>query len=499
MTESASDAIISADTAGTIIYWNRGAEKIFGYGEREAVGQPVALLVAERLKKSHERGIARYQATGEAHIIGRPIEQVGVRKDGTEFPVELSINQWKLGGNNFFSAIVRDVSERKQAQEQIRHLLAEAERRLGQMEALHAIDIATANSLDVRFTLKVLIDQVTTHLGIDAADILLHNPHSQKLEFAVGHGFQTKALQYTRLRMGEGYAGRAALERRLVSVPDLKNADGLLPSALVRDEGFVSYFAAPMVAKGDVKGVLEIFHRAPLNADEEWLSFVETLAAQAAIAIDNATLFDNLQRSNTQLALAYDTTLEGWSRALDLRDRETEGHTQRVTEMSVRLARTMGIDEEGLVRIWRGALLHDMGKMAIPDAILLKPGPLDEQEWQSMRKHPVYAHEMLWPIEFLRSALDIPYGHHEKWDGTGYPRGLKGEQIPLHARIFALADIWDALCSDRPYRKAWPKERVIQHIQSLSGSHLDPQVVAQFMQSEFWRDDSVRLAVGSLT
>ena len=171
------------------------------------------------------------------------------------------------------------------------------------------------------------------------------------------------------------------------------------------------------------------------------------------MAIDNLSLFDHLQRSNAALALAYDATLEGWSRALDLRDKETEGHTQRVTEITERLASMLNIDDATIIHLRRGALLHDIGKMGIPDSILLKPETLTEEEWAIMRKHPQYAYEMLSMIDYLRPALDIPYCHHERWDGKGYPRGLKGEEIPLAARIFSVVDVWDALTSNRPYRK----------------------------------------------
>jgi PAS domain S-box-containing protein len=191
-----------------------------------------------------------------------------------------------------------------------------------------------------------------------------------------------------------------------------------------------------------------------------------------------------LQRAHQELAQAYDTTLEGWSRALDLRDKETEGHSQRVTEMTLRLARAIGLSEPELVQVQRGALLHDIGKMGIPDSILLKPGSLSDEEWEVMRKHPSYAHSLLAPIVYLKEALAIPYCHHEKWDGTGYPRGLKGEQIPLAARLFAVADVWDALRSDRPYRAGWPKERVREHIRGLAGSHFDPTVVQVFLELE---------------
>jgi HD-GYP domain-containing protein (c-di-GMP phosphodiesterase class II) len=231
-----------------------------------------------------------------------------------------------------------------------------------------------------------------------------------------------------------------------------------------------------------VKGVLEVYHRLPLDPDAEWVNFFETLAGQAAIAIDNAELFASLQRANLELTLAYDRTLEGWVRALDLRDRETQGHTQRVTSLTMRLGRSMGIGDAEMIHIRRGALLHDIGKIGIPDGILHKPGPLSDDEWALMRKHPIYARDLLAPIDYLHQAIEIPFSHHERWNGTGYPQSLYGEQIPLAARIFAVVDVWDALRSDRPYRRAWEHDRVLEYIQSLSGTHFDPEVVNMFLK-----------------
>jgi putative two-component system response regulator len=191
----------------------------------------------------------------------------------------------------------------------------------------------------------------------------------------------------------------------------------------------------------------------------------------------------NLQQAHAQLLAAYDATIEGWSHAMDLRDHETEGHSQRVTELTLKLAKSYGMDEEAINQLRRGALLHDMGKIGVPDAILHKPDKLTDEEWVVMRKHPQFAYDMLHPIEYLRPCIDIPYCHHEKWDGTGYPRGLKGAQIPLVARIFTVVDVWDALTSDRPYRPAWTKEKVREHILTSSGTYFDPQVVDAFMQS----------------
>ncbi len=363
-------------------------------------------------------------------------------------------------------------------------LLFEAsERRMIRLGALRAIDMAITASLDLRVTLNVILDHVTRQLGVDAADILLLDHHTQTLGYETGRGFRTSALRYTRLPLGEGYAGHAALERKIVNIPNLAEAQNSLKRApLLKQEGFVAYWGVPLLAKGHVKGVLELLHRAPLLPNREWLDFLEALAGQAAIAIDNASLFGDLQRSNVELIQAYDTTLEGWSRALDLRDKETEGHSERVTHLTMRLADVLGIGKAELPHVRRGALLHDIGKMGIPDAILLKPGPLTDEEWVIMRQHPVYAFELLSPISYLRPALDIPYCHHEKWDGTGYPRGLKGEQIPLAARIFGLVDVWDALRSDRPYRPAWSEERALDHIREQSGRHFDPKVVTAFLE-----------------
>jgi response regulator RpfG family c-di-GMP phosphodiesterase len=195
---------------------------------------------------------------------------------------------------------------------------------------------------------------------------------------------------------------------------------------------------------------------------------------------NNALVYD-LQKSNYEIQSAYETTLEGWSRALEIRDRETQGHTKRVTDLTLRIAKRMGFDEDQLTHIHRGVLLHDIGKLGIPDEILHKAGPLTEKEWGIMRLHPQIAYNLIHPIEYLRPALNIPRHHHEKWDGSGYPDGLKGEAIPLEARIFALVDVYDALSFDRPYRKAWEKEKVIEYIKSESGKHFDPAVVELFL------------------
>jgi PAS domain S-box-containing protein len=358
----------------------------------------------------------------------------------------------------------------------------QTEQRLRQLQALRIIDDALAASLDLRLTLNVLLTQTTSQLGVDAAAILLYQPTTRKLEYAAGQGFRSRAIEQTSIRLGEDVLGRAILQNQPVQVTSLAQVGAeFTRRQLLSDERFVAYYVIPITAKGNLKGVLEVFHRNPLHVDAEWENFISTLANQTALAVDNLSLFDDLQRLNTELVLAYDNTLEGWSRALDLRDKETEGHTQRVTEMTIRLAQDQGFNANDLLHVRRGALLHDIGKMGIPDSILLKAGPLTEEEWVVMRKHPEYAYNLLKPITFLNAALEIPYSHHEKWDGSGYPRGLKGTEIPLAARLFAVVDVWDALSSDRPYRTAWEPERVRRYLLEESGKHFDPQAVEAFI------------------
>lgn len=360
---------------------------------------------------------------------------------------------------------------------------SQLQERVEQLSALHVIDATIGSTTDLRVSLQVMLDALVRLLRVDAAGVLVYSPVSLTLEYAGGVGFHNTEVGHAAVRLGESLAGRAALMRQPVEVLDLSTVELLKPfREMVNFERFVSYLCIPLITKGEIKGVLEIFHRSPLRVDKDWTSLVNLMAGQAAIAIENAMLFDNLQRANTDLEMAYDATIDGWSQALELRDHDTQGHTHRLLEMTLSLARKVGIPEIELPYVRRGVLLHDIGKMGVPDGILLKPGPLDEEEWKIMRQHPESAYKLLAPIAYLRSSLDIPYCHHEKWDGSGYPRGLAGEQIPLAARVFSVVDVYDALSYDRPYRSAWPKEKVIEYIKEQSGKHFDPQVVEAFLQ-----------------
>jgi HD-GYP domain-containing protein (c-di-GMP phosphodiesterase class II) len=352
---------------------------------------------------------------------------------------------------------------------------------LKRLTVLREMDSVIASSFNLGVIFNLLLSHIIEQLKIDAANILLFNSNTYQLEYLTGRGFHSNKITNTKFRLGEGLAGKAAMQRKFIAISDLSTHEDDI-SSILKEEKFKSYYAYPLITKGELKGVLEVFSRSALHVSQEWINFFEILAGQAAIAIDNVSLFENLERSNFELTLAYDKTIEGWSKALDLRDRETEGHTRRVTDLTLKLAQHFGLTRTEIINLRRGSLLHDIGKIGIPDHILLKPGKLTEDEWVVMRQHPQYAYDMLASVEYLRPALEIPYCHHEKWDGTGYPRGLKGEEIPISARIFSVADVWDALTSHRPYRLAWSKEQALDYIKSQSGTHFDPKIVEAFLK-----------------
>jgi len=447
-----------------------------GYTSTEVLGHTARELNLWTDPLQREKMLLEVDEKGSVREFEFKIRQ----KSGQTRDMQMSADFIDLAGELCLLTIAQDITGRKQAEQK-------THKHLKRITALRDIDRTISSSLDLQLTLNRLLGQVIEQLEVDAAAVLLFNPHTYALEYYAVRGVSENDIRNVQIQLGEDFAGKVALERRAMHL-DLQNADTRSRrSNPLLLQGFVDYFGLPLIAKGQMRGVLEVFQRSSNQRDIEWLDYLDTLAGQAAIAIDNVQLFNGLQQTNLELTLAYDATIEGWSHALDLRDEETEGHTQRVTEMTLELARAFGFNQKDLTNLRWGALLHDIGKMGVPDAILLKPDKLTVEEWVVMKQHPVFAYEMLSRIHYLRNALDIPHYHHEKWDGTGYPRGLKGEQIPLAARIFAVADIWDALRSDRPYRPAWTAARALKYIREISGTHLDPRVVEVFLESKVFQ------------
>ena len=457
------------DLAGELVYVNPYFEKVSGYSRNELEGSN------SRLLKSGYQDDALYKNmwatitaghTWQGRLVNRSKLGEIYYEDAVIFPVKTDD-----GEIINYATVKREISAEVRAQQKI-------QRQLSHLEALHLIDATILSSMDLSLTLDVVLGEAVKELDLDAIDLLAYDAGQQSFSCLSRQGFNTHALEFTNLSLGEGLAGQAALTRELVHVDDLAMLKEKAPQLV--EEGFISYYGVPLVARGELKGVIEIFFRREFEANNEWMGFLNAIAGQAAIAIENAQLFADLRQKNTDLTFAYEATLEGWVRGLEIHDMETEGHSRRVVQMVVQLARSMGVEGEMLEHIRRGALLHDIGKLGVEKSILNKPGPLTPEEREAMQKHTVYGYEMLADIPYLQPALDIPYSHHERWDGTGYPRGLKGAEIPLSARIFAIVDVYDALIYNRPYRKAWGQEEVLDHLQDASGKHFDPDVVSAF-------------------
>jgi PAS domain S-box-containing protein len=477
---TAADGILTFDGQGVVDAFNPAAERIFGFPESEIVGRNLASLFAPSAVELAQNLILACGSEGRSDT---PIsaagpqfhEIMGQRKDGRSVSLEMAVSTLRIGDRGLYTAIVHDLTQRKENERLIRQ-------QLERISALRAIDVAITGSFDIRVTLSIVLDQVVNLLAVDAAAVLLYDEASCEFTCSASRGFRTQVVRRSRVRLGEGLAGKAAAMRRIIESANLAADRSFTRRELVQTEEVVAYCALPLIAKGNVLGILEVYNRTPMEFDADLVSYFEVLGGQAAIAMDSALMFESLQRKNAELTVAYDVTIEGWAGALDLRDKETQGHSRRVSDMTVRLARMFGVPEAEIVHMRRGALLHDIGKLGVPDGILLKQGPLTDEEWTVMRKHPQLAYDWLSPVEFLKSALDIPYCHHEKWDGSGYPRGLAGDVIPLAARLFAIVDVWDGLTSDRPYREAWSHDRTLDFIRGQSGIHFDPRVAEVFVR-----------------
>lgn len=353
---------------------------------------------------------------------------------------------------------------------------AEIQRMLRKMERLMEINITLNSTLELNQVLDLIISKAVEMLECEAGSILLYNKEKNLLYFAASTGSDRQRLANIPVPLTDSLAGAIFSKNQPLIVHNVEK--DLRHNATVAAQiNFQtrSLLGVPMSIQNRMTGVLEALNKNRGTFTEEDVKILTAIASQAAVAIENAQLVKALQDS-------YESTLEGWAAALDLRDKETEGHSQRVTFLAVHLAREIGMSKEALTYLRQGALLHDIGKMAVPDRILHKHGPLTDREKAIMRLHPINAYNMLYPIAYLRQALDIPYCHHEKWDGSGYPRGLKGEEIPLAARIFTIIDVWDALRSDRPYRKAWSVKKTVAYIQQQAGADFDPRLVKTFVE-----------------
>jgi putative nucleotidyltransferase with HDIG domain len=418
-------------------------------------------------------------------MITLPLDQIALHKQIQKVNEMLNsaVSRLTLMGNPHVSMAIQDIRQVSDSLSSLeRGVNEQLKDRRSQLKALMGVGNTINSSRGRGRVLEEVMDSLITLTHAERGFLMLRNRKGElKSEIARG-------IAHINLVEKEFEFSRTIIRRVVDSCEPVLTTNAQEDPRFEKQVSIAAYqlrsiICAPLKMKDQLIGVIYVDNRARTGIFRESdLELVSAFANQAAVAIDNADLFENLQKSNRDLEKAYQATLEGWVRALDLRDKETEGHTQRVTVLTERLARSMGVKGDALVNITRGALLHDIGKMGIPDSILLKKGALTEDERSLIREHPNMARKMLKDIEFLWPAIDIPYCHHEKWDGSGYPRGLKGMDIPFAARVFAVVDVWDALISDRPYRKALPPDEVRWHIKADSGSHFDPNVVKAFME-----------------
>lgn len=469
--------IISNLEQEMLIEVNEAFEEVTGFTRDEAIGKSTLDLGLWLSPQDQEPFLSVINAKGE--IKNKEIHFQA--KDGSPVIGLVSAELIELDGEKCVLSTVEDITERKKTEEDILRL-----------NRLY-VTISQINQTIVRVRDKSRLFSRICQVAIDhgqfrMAWIGLIDETGKYVEPATFAGAELEYLKNVRVDfhdkvLGGGPTGLAIREEHCIICQDIATDPRMAPwkdTALQR--GYRSSAAVPIREHGRVIGTLNVYASETHGFAAEDEELLEQIGEDISFALDSIDHETKRRRAEKNLAEAYDITLEGWAKALELRDKETEGHSRRVTETTVALARAMDISEEEIEHIQRGSILHDIGKMGVPDEILRKNGPLTKEERDVILKHPTTAYNLLKPITYLEKALDIPYCHHEKWDGSGYPRGLKGEEIPIAARIFAVVDVWDALSSDRPYRDAWPQDKVIQYLKEESGGHFDPNVLDLFLQ-----------------
>jgi len=461
---------------GKLLEVNESFEKISGYTREETIGKTSVEMGLWAIRTDRDNIMQNILTNGE--LKGAEIQFR--TKHGDILTCLCSAELIELGGEQCALAVIEDITERKKAELRILHL-----NRL--YITISQINQTIVHAHDKESLFGEICRVAIDHGQFRMAWIGLLNETSDTVKPIAFAGEELGYLENLNIRyhdpiLGWGPTGIALHEGHCIICQDIGSDPRMLPwreAALSR--GYLSSAAVPIREQGRVVGALTVYADEANGFDAENEGLLEQIGQDVSFALDSIQAEAERKRAEANLEEAYDTTLEGWAKALELRDKETEGHSRRVTETTLAVARAMGFSEGEILHIRRGSILHDIGKMGIPDQILRKEGPLTDEERQIVLKHPDTAYNLLKQIPYLEKALEIPHSHHEKWDGTGYPRGLKGEEIPLSARIFAIIDVWDALSSDRPYRKAWTREKVVEYLKNDIGKHFDPRVADVFL------------------
>jgi PAS domain S-box-containing protein len=461
------------DDRGTIARINEKFERLFSSSGGEIIGKSIYDIFLNPSTASGLRSAVDDIRDGD----GEQVFESGCPVPGNTLHIRWSLRflaSWKEETDYFVLTGV-DITKVVESERS-------ATKRLNNIQALHEIDLAVSYNVELEKMLDVFLEKSISRLEVDGADIYLLS-EDNKLRFTHGMGSISGKSLPVDLPLEGTVPGRVVLTGEPYSGPLRPDSGVNCPRLeMIKGMKISEYHAVPLQTRGKTLGVLEVFSVDERERDSEWHDFLITLAGQGSLAIDVAIMIESLKASNKMIKHAYDQTLEGLAMALELRDIEMEGHSRRVTELSMALAREMGLSDGELESFYRGALLHDIGKISVPDEILFKKGPLDESEWEIMKAHTVYARKLLSQIDYLVPSLDIPYCHHERWDGSGYPQGLKGEEIPLSARIFAIVDVYDALTSERPYKHAWSEEEALKYLRENSGKLFDERIVDRFLK-----------------
>ncbi len=471
------------DSKYTFIYLNDSIEQLTGYPKEDFLNASLSFF--DLYHPEDLRYIPLYDDPDLEQINQKPFHiTYRIRHKSGNW---VWVDEWgtgvldSAGRVQYIEGVMIDVTERKRSEEELR-------RHAMELETLAVATSALRTAQNVTEMAPILARQALRAVNGTYASIFLLDPETGEFVsrgwYSVNNQPNFSLPDESNLRHfpNKGITGRVAATGEIYMSEDIHKDPVLviLEGERERLKDVHGSISLPLRAQEKIIGVMHIWSTDYRIFTDTEIRLLIALAETASNSIHRAILFEQTLQHAQELALAYDNTLEGWARALELRDEITEGHTRRVTELTLKLARALNIPENEIVHIRRGALLHDIGKMGIPDSILHKPGPFTAQERMIMQQHTQYARDMLASISFLQPAIDIPYCHHEHWDGAGYPRGLKGRQIPLAARAFSIIDVWDALTSDRPYRPAWTKEKTRDYILERSGKQFDPQVVEAF-------------------
>jgi len=455
------------DDNGVIFGANQGACELSGYQQNEISQLNLSeILTAQPFNET---------LTVQSLRSNQAIELQILHKNGQKVPVQYYISRNKQLDQ--YLLMLHDLSGVKGTEKKLTI-------QLDRMQALGNIDRAIISTMDISFITDVVFDQISSQLQMECSLLYLQTNNSQQLSCQYSRGLAAlrgngSLVENPRPIM----ANRVAASGEMIVIEDPIHTHPFSDEDLTFPYQEINFYAgAPLFNLGETIGVLEVCSTKPFSPDPEWKLYFQMIAGQAAIAIVHVNQFHDIRRLNAELLNSYENTLEGWAKVLEFKDRETKGHSDRVTQMTVNLGKALSLTAEELVHLKRGAVLHDIGKLCIPEKILFKDGPLDDAEWEIMKQHPIYAQEFVADIQFLQPATNILLFHHERWDGSGYPLGLKGKQIPLGARIFMVIDVWDALSYDRPYRKAWPEEKVREYLQVNAGVLFDPEIVERFLK-----------------